>query len=217
MRGAAHWSHLRLRERAILCNTVLQLPVGLARQTLDPAMRWPPFTRLLLEASLTPASVAAMDIWIQAPCRSLLLSPSVSRGHHNPRVQLLERAALALRTRRFAEAEQLAAEVLRANRTDTAAASMLARALLAQNRGEEAIAPLEKAARRNSDAGIETLLGAALGSAGRRDGSDRTIAPHHGAAPAISAGLPGTRRPACQGRTRRRGHRRRRKRPCIGA
>jgi tetratricopeptide (TPR) repeat protein len=93
----------------------------------------------------------------------------VSRGHQHPRGQLLERAALALRARRFAEAEQLAAEVLRANRTDTAAASMLARALLAQNRGEEAIAPLEKAVRRDSDAEIEMLLGAALGSAGRRE------------------------------------------------
>jgi tetratricopeptide (TPR) repeat protein len=82
---------------------------------------------------------------------------------------MLERAALALRAGRFAEAEQLAAEVLRANRIDTAAASMLARALLAQNRGEEAIAPLEKAARRNSDPEIEMLLGAALGSAGRRE------------------------------------------------
>jgi tetratricopeptide (TPR) repeat protein len=36
------------------------------------------------------------------------------------------------------------------------------------NRGGEAIAPLEKAVRRGSDAGIETLLGAALGGAGRR-------------------------------------------------
>ena len=61
----------------------------------------------------------------------------------------------------------MAAEVLKASRTDAAAASILARALLAQNRGAEAIAPLEKAARRGGDAGLETLLGAALGSAGR--------------------------------------------------
>lgn len=93
------------------------------------------------------------------------LSPSVSRGRS---AQLLERAANALRTRQFAEAEHLAAEVLRGSRTDTTAASILAQALLALNRGEEAIAPLEKAARRSNDAGIETLLGAALGSAGRR-------------------------------------------------
>jgi Flp pilus assembly protein TadD len=94
--------------------------------------------------------------------------PSVSRGHHHSRGQMLERAALALRMLQFAEAEQLAAEVLRASRSDTAAASILARALMAQNRGGEAIATLEKAARRSSDPGIETLLGAALGSAGRR-------------------------------------------------
>jgi tetratricopeptide (TPR) repeat protein len=92
-------------------------------------------------------------------------SPSVSRGRSAP---LLERAALALRAQRFAEAEQLAAEVLKGSRTDTAAASILAHALLALNRAGEAVAPLERAARRTGDAGIETLLGAALGSAGRR-------------------------------------------------
>jgi Flp pilus assembly protein TadD len=92
----------------------------------------------------------------------------VSRGHHHSRAQVLERAALALRQRQFAEAEQLAAEVLRASRSDTAAVSILAHALIAQNREEEAIAHLEKAARRSSDASIETLLGAALGGAGRR-------------------------------------------------
>ena len=92
-------------------------------------------------------------------------SPVVSRGRS---AQLLERAAHALRTQRFAEAEQLAAEVLKGSRTDTAAASILAHALLALNRAGEAIVPLEKVARRTGDAGIETLLGAALGSAGRR-------------------------------------------------
>jgi tetratricopeptide (TPR) repeat protein len=92
-------------------------------------------------------------------------SPSVSRGGS---AQLLDRAAVALQSRRFVEAEQLAAEVLKGSRTDTAAVSILARALLAMDRGAEAIAPLEKAARRGGDAGIETLLGAALGSANRR-------------------------------------------------
>jgi tetratricopeptide (TPR) repeat protein len=92
-------------------------------------------------------------------------SPVVSRGRS---AQLLERAAHALRTQRFAEAEQLAAEVLKGSRTDTAAASILAHALLALDRGGEAIVPLEKVARRTGGAGIETLLGAALGSAGRR-------------------------------------------------
>jgi tetratricopeptide (TPR) repeat protein len=80
---------------------------------------------------------------------------------------MLERAALALRMQHFGEAQQLAAEVLRTSRTDTAATMILAQALIAQNRAGEAIAPLEKAARRGNDARIETLLGAGLGSAGR--------------------------------------------------
>ncbi len=80
---------------------------------------------------------------------------------------LLERAAFALRTGQFTEAEQFAAEVLKGSRTDAAAASILGRALLALNRAGEAIALLEKAARRNNDPGLETLLGAALGSARR--------------------------------------------------
>jgi len=95
--------------------------------------------------------------------------------------QLLERAAVALQGQRFAEAEKFAAEVLKSGRTDTAAASILGRALLAQNRGKEAIAPLEKAAQGHRDPGVETLLGAALGSVGRRteaiDLLRRTIVP----------------------------------------
>ena len=71
--------------------------------------------------------------------------------------------------RHFAEAERLASEILRASRTDTAAVTILAQSLIAQGRGSEAIAPLEKAVRRGGDAGIETLLGAALGGAGRRE------------------------------------------------
>lgn len=93
---------------------------------------------------------------------------NIPRGHVHSRAQLLERAALALRMQRFAEAEQLAAEVLLANRTDAAAVSILAQALLAQMRGEEAIGPLEKAARRHNDPTIETLLAKALGAARRR-------------------------------------------------
>jgi tetratricopeptide (TPR) repeat protein len=68
----------------------------------------------------------------------------------------------------FAEAERLATEVLKASRTEIAAVWILGRALLAQNREAEAIASLEKAARRSDDPGIEVLLGAALGGAGRR-------------------------------------------------
>jgi tetratricopeptide (TPR) repeat protein len=91
--------------------------------------------------------------------------PAASRGRS---AQLLERAAIALQTHQFAVAEQLASEVLKGSRADDIAVSILARALLALNRGAEAIAPLEKAARRSGDAGVETLLGAVLGSGGRR-------------------------------------------------
>lgn len=80
---------------------------------------------------------------------------------------MLERADLALRMQRFAEAEQIAAEVLKASRTNVAAVSILARALLAQNRGHEAIASLERAVRRGADPGLETLFGTALAAAGR--------------------------------------------------
>jgi tetratricopeptide (TPR) repeat protein len=87
----------------------------------------------------------------------------------NPRQQqALERATMALRMGRFAEAERLATDVLKASRIDATAVAILAQALIAQNRGDEAIAPLEKVIRRGNDAGLETLLGAALGSAGRR-------------------------------------------------
>jgi tetratricopeptide (TPR) repeat protein len=80
---------------------------------------------------------------------------------------MLERAALALRMQQFADAEQWAAEILRANRTDLAAISILAHALIAQRRAAEAIPHLEKAVRRGDDPGLETLLGTALGGAGR--------------------------------------------------
>jgi len=92
--------------------------------------------------------------------------PPPSRGPHQ--TDLRERATLALRMQNFAEAERLAAEILRTSRNDIVATWVLGRALLAQNRAAEAILPLDKAARRTSDPGIETLLGAALGESGRR-------------------------------------------------
>lgn len=92
----------------------------------------------------------------------------ISTGPQQQRLQALERAAQALRAGRAADAERLANDILKASRTDAAAISILAHALIAQNRGGEAIGPLEKAVRRGDDPAIETLLGAALGGAGRR-------------------------------------------------
>lgn len=79
----------------------------------------------------------------------------------------LERAILALQMQRPDEAERLASEVLKANRGNIAAAQILGRALLLQNRIDEAIVPLQKAARRSEDPVTETLLASALASAGR--------------------------------------------------
>jgi tetratricopeptide (TPR) repeat protein len=106
-------------------------------------------------------------LWPDQPFLVQHSSSNVNLGQRFSRPQLLERASLALRMQRFAEAEQLASELLRASRTDRAGLVILARALLAQNRAEEAVAPLERAARRGADAEIETLLGASLGGVGR--------------------------------------------------
>ncbi|UFZ03408.1 tetratricopeptide repeat protein [Bradyrhizobium ontarionense] len=91
----------------------------------------------------------------------------MSERRKNSQAQALQEAVHALRARQFARAEQIAASILRANRTDRPALLVLAHALLGQQRASEAIAPLEKAALRGSDPEIETLLGAALCDARR--------------------------------------------------
>jgi Flp pilus assembly protein TadD len=74
-----------------------------------------------------------------------------------------------MRARQFADAERLAADVLKTSPADGAAAAILAHSVLAQNRPRDAVAPLEKALRGKSDPNLETLLGAALGRASRRE------------------------------------------------
>jgi predicted Zn-dependent protease len=83
--------------------------------------------------------------------------------------EVLERAQLALRMNQPGEAARLASEILKAERGNAPAASLLGQALLAQNRADEAIAPLERASRRSGEASIETLLAIALAASGRRD------------------------------------------------
>lgn len=76
--------------------------------------------------------------------------------------------------RQFSRAEQLAVQVLKSNRTNRNAVLVLAHALLAQNRADEAVVPLEKAARRGDDAEIETMLGAILcGSRRSKEGIEQ--------------------------------------------
>lgn len=83
--------------------------------------------------------------------------------------QVLESAALALRMQRPDEAERLAFGVLKSDRGNLVAAQVLGRALLMQNRADEAIVPLERAARRSDDPETETLLAVALAAIGRGD------------------------------------------------
>jgi Flp pilus assembly protein TadD len=91
----------------------------------------------------------------------------VSGKQNNFFAQALQQGVSALRARQFAQAEQIAAGILKSNRTDRNAALLLAHALMGQGRGGEAIAPLEKIARRGDDGEVETLLGALLCGAER--------------------------------------------------
>lgn len=91
----------------------------------------------------------------------------MSGRQNNFLAQALQQGALALRAQQFAQAEQIATNILKSNRTDRHAALLLAHALMGQKRGDEAIAPLERVARRGDDGEVETLLGALLCGAGR--------------------------------------------------
>jgi tetratricopeptide (TPR) repeat protein len=81
----------------------------------------------------------------------------------------LQRASLALGHRRPQEAERIASEILRGDPNDIRALETLGHALLAQNRGAEAIAPLETAGRSKQHPEIDTALAVALRQAGRTD------------------------------------------------
>ena len=98
----------------------------------------------------------------------------MSGRQNNFLAQALQEASMALRMKQFDRARQLAAEVLKSNRTDRNAVLILAHALIGQDRAGEAVVPLEKAVRRSTDAEIETLLGAALcGSRRSADGIEQ--------------------------------------------
>jgi tetratricopeptide (TPR) repeat protein len=81
----------------------------------------------------------------------------------------LERAGLALNHRHPQEAERIASEILRADPDNVRAIETLGYALLAQNRGPEAVAQLEAAARHKQNPEIETALAVALRQSGRMD------------------------------------------------
>jgi tetratricopeptide (TPR) repeat protein len=81
----------------------------------------------------------------------------------------LQRALLALNGQRPQEAERLAGDLLKADPRHARALHLFGCALLMQGRAEDAIAPLESAARGRHDAEIDTQLAAALRQTERHD------------------------------------------------
>ena len=88
----------------------------------------------------------------------------------------IERASWALRTGHLDEAERLATAVLRADRSNPAAALILGQLLLEQARFDEAIAALGRAASRSQDPRLDTFLAIALGKTGRHEDAIRLLA-----------------------------------------
>jgi tetratricopeptide (TPR) repeat protein len=81
----------------------------------------------------------------------------------------LSRAVLALNSQRPNEAERIAGEVLKADPRQPRALHIFGCALLMQGRAEDAIAPLETAARGGRDPEIDTQLAMALRQTGRHE------------------------------------------------
>lgn len=97
------------------------------------------------------------------------MSKSHSPDGNRPPPPALAKALLSLQIQQLEEAEQLASQVLKSDRGNTLAAEVLGRALLGQNRLDDAIVHLTKFARRTGEPSIETLLAGILAAAGRQD------------------------------------------------
>ena len=83
--------------------------------------------------------------------------------------EVVQRAILALNSRRPQEAEQLAGDVLKHQPAHAKALQVFCSALLMQGRVEDAIAALEPAARAQHNPAIDTQLALALRQAGRQE------------------------------------------------
>lgn len=88
---------------------------------------------------------------------------------------LLQQALYALNGQRAQDAERIAGEVLKAAPRHPQALHIFGCALLIQGRAEQAIAPLETAARGRHDPEIDTQLAVALRQVGRRDDALRRL------------------------------------------
>jgi predicted Zn-dependent protease len=83
--------------------------------------------------------------------------------------QALHAAILAMQGQRPAEAERIAAGVLKSDPGNPVAAGILGRAMMLQNRAAEAIPVLEQAASRGNNSAVEAQFADALVATGRRD------------------------------------------------
>ena len=85
------------------------------------------------------------------------------------RSEPLQQAAFALNAKQPEEAQRIAEEILKRDPRNAGALHILGFALLMRGRAQDAVAPLEAAARGRHDPEIETRLALALSQIGRRD------------------------------------------------
>jgi tetratricopeptide (TPR) repeat protein len=88
-------------------------------------------------------------------------------GERGQAADALQQAAFALDSRRPQDAERIAADLLRRSPQNVQALLVFGRALLMQGRAQDAVAPLESAARGQHDPEINTQLAIALRQVGR--------------------------------------------------
>jgi tetratricopeptide (TPR) repeat protein len=81
----------------------------------------------------------------------------------------LQRALYALQSNRPGDAERIAAEILKSDPKHSRALHILGCAMLMQDRAEDALAPLEAAARERRDPEVDTQLAMALRQVGRNE------------------------------------------------
>ncbi|MGC2125624.1 MAG: tetratricopeptide repeat protein [Xanthobacteraceae bacterium] len=98
------------------------------------------------------------------PGRQKILADGVKRGD-----DALHRAIFAMNSGRPVEAQQLAEEILKRDSRHARASHILGCALLVQNRPQDAIAPLEAAARGRNDPELDIYLATALRQTGRHE------------------------------------------------
>jgi tetratricopeptide (TPR) repeat protein len=116
------------------------------------------------------ASCVRSLVTTRACCQSIAARISIVHTHRYGAGGIddtLECALLALNGQRPHEAEQIAREILERDARNVRALQIFGVALLMQGRAEDAVAPLETAARSRRDAEIDTQLAVALRQSGR--------------------------------------------------